>query len=119
VYCRALAVGSGQRVEHRDVVRHDRRVGGHEGESVLPCLGDEQPVERITVMRRQRRDREAVVRRQAEDPDAVDLLVGELEVLADADRAGETAVRREETRAGRRRLDADQAGDRDAVAASV
>ena len=46
------------------------RVGGHERESVLPSLGDEQPVEGIAVMQRKACDGESMLRGQSEDADA-------------------------------------------------
>src|SRR5687768_12302052 len=49
----------------------------------------------------------------------VDLLVGELEVLADRDRARQAPMCREEARPRRRGLDTNQARDRDAIARDV
>src|SRR5215217_2218888 len=54
------------RVDHRDVVCMKPRVSRDQRESFLPRLSDEQPVERITVMKRKARDGEAMVRGQSE-----------------------------------------------------
>jgi hypothetical protein len=48
-------------VDHRNVVRANPRVGGDQGESTVPRLRDEQPIERIAVMQRQACDGEPIV----------------------------------------------------------
>src|SRR5438093_8673686 len=60
---------SRERVEHRDVVGVNARVGGHQRESGAPGLRDEQTVERIAVMERETGDREPILCGQSEDAD--------------------------------------------------
>ena len=54
------------RVDHRDVVGVKPRVSRHQRESFMERLGDEEAVERITMMQRKARDGEAMVRGQSE-----------------------------------------------------
>ena len=65
-----MSPNSREGVEHRHVISVNPRVGGHERESFLPRLGDEQPVERVAVMQRKARDGESMVCGQSEDADA-------------------------------------------------
>ena len=54
------------RVEHCDIVCMKPHVSRHQRESLMPRLGDEEPVEWITVMHRKARDSKAMVGRESE-----------------------------------------------------